>query len=899
MRQAIDQAAAGNGRVLVVEGTPGVGKSSLLAEAMHEARGRGLQVGMTRACADDRHLRDATREPSRVNAENGPGSSVQERIGWLLSDRESRAPRALFLDDAHRADEGSLRSLLELAKHSRARPVLLVVTLRPHVLEDGQRRTVEDLCELKHTLRLTLRPLRREHADRLVYAALPDATPAFCDECAELSGGNPFLLNELITWISANRLEPVAGAPSRALPAAPHRAIRQFVAAQLEEVGPEAATVATAAAMRESKLSVEEATRVSGLDRERGLEAVNRLLQSGLIVGSEPISFASPITGQCLRAQAPHGFAAELRRREADQNDEDRSAPIATPLHLLLAPPSGDPRVVEQLVEFADDKVAGGNPREATVFIRRALAERADGEHTKADLLARLGHADLLQGRKGSTASLVAAVASLESVDHRAEALFKLGLAHVAAGSPYDASLAFDAARNVGAADDQLRARAEATSAFAGLLVPENRPAAVAHIDRLVAAADLTDRPCGAEALLAAAWHELCRGAPAEKVVRLTGRALELKSRDDSASLGAYFDTAAAAVLAFADDFARAERLCDEARAVAQVTGSLLAERNLDVAQALALLLVGGLADAARYSRRLLTQTDDIAQFPIPGAATILAHALLEQDDGAEADAVLAEASGAATTELQHLFLRQATACVCLERGELARALDAVQDAQYLAEGLGIVNPAVVPWQPLAALCYAASGDRRRAQEHAAEAAEIAASFGAPRAIARTLRIQARVEGPPTELELLERACAAVESSGAALERAKAHVEYGAALHRSGHSRAARSWLSRGVDLADKLGAQRVARIGVGALVAAGGRPRRVRVTGRDALTPAERGVVDLASSGLSNPEIAETLVIARKTVEWHLGKAFGKLGVSSRQALAGALDETGVRSGS
>jgi len=49
---------------------------------------------------------------------------------------------------------------------------------------------------------------------------------------------------------------------------------------------------------------------------------------------------------------------------------------------------------------------------------------------------------------------------------------------------------------------------------------------------------------------------------------------------------------------------------------------------------------------------------------------------------------------------------------------------------------------------------------------------------------------------------------------------------------------------------------------------------------------PAERRVVDLASSGLSNPEIAETLVIARKTVEWHLSKAFGKLDVSSREEL-------------
>jgi DNA-binding CsgD family transcriptional regulator len=885
-RQALDQAAAGNGRVLVLEGGPGLGKSSLLAEARHGARGRGLDVATARARAEDREIRGAMRRRSLVRAENGAGSSVREKIGWLVRSGESRAPRGLFLDDIHRADEGSLRALLELAEHSHASPVLLMVALRPHVLQDAQRRAVEALSELEHARRLTLRPLRREHADRIVHAALPEATPAFCDECAVLSAGNPFVLNELITWITAKGLEPVAGAPSRALAAAPHRAMRQFVAAQLEDVGPEAATLATAAAMREGELSVEQAARFSGLDPERGAEAVDRLRQSGLIVGGEPLSFASPITGRCLRAQAQRGSAADVRSPESERGRGHRSTADAIPHHLLLAPPAGDPHVVEQLVELADDKLAGGNPREATDFIRRALAERADGAHTKADLLVRLGHADLLQGRATSTASLWAAVASLKRADRRAEALFKLGLAQVAAGSPYDASLAFDAARDVGPADAQLRDRAEVTSALAGLLVPENRPAAVAHIDRLLAAADLTERPCGAEVLLAAAWSELCRGAPADKVVRLTGRALEFKRRDDGVSLGAYFDTVAAAVVAFVDDFAGAERLCDEARAVARAAGSLLAERNLDVAQAFALLHAGRVTDAARYSQRVLTRADEIAQFPIPGAAAVLAQALLEQDARAEAGAVLEKAAGAATGEFQRLFLCVANASVGLQCGDLAPALAAVQDAQYIAEGLGIVNPAVVAWQPLAALCYLASGDRRRAQEHATEAAEIAESFGTPRAIALTLRALACVEGPPTELERLERACAAVESSGAGLEHAKARVEYGAALHRGGHPRAARRSLRRGIDLADELGAQRVARIGIGALVAAGGRPRRVRTTGPRALTPAERRVVDLASSGLSNPEIAETLVIARKTVEWHLSKAFGKLDVSSREEL-------------
>ena len=51
-------------------------------------------------------------------------------------------------------------------------------------------------------------------------------------------------------------------------------------------------------------------------------------------------------------------------------------------------------------------------------------------------------------------------------------------------------------------------------------------------------------------------------------------------------------------------------------------------------------------------------------------------------------------------------------------------------------------------------------------------------------------------------------------------------------------------------------------------------------MTGPEALTPAERHVVDLAAAGATNREIAEALVITRKTVEWHLKKVFVKLDI-------------------
>jgi DNA-binding CsgD family transcriptional regulator len=71
-----------------------------------------------------------------------------------------------------------------------------------------------------------------------------------------------------------------------------------------------------------------------------------------------------------------------------------------------------------------------------------------------------------------------------------------------------------------------------------------------------------------------------------------------------------------------------------------------------------------------------------------------------------------------------------------------------------------------------------------------------------------------------------------------------------------------------------------------------GGRPRRPRTTGADALTPTERRIVGLALEGMTNTEIAQSLFVTVKTVESHLHNAYLKLGISSRKDLARALAE-------
>ena len=58
-----------------------------------------------------------------------------------------------------------------------------------------------------------------------------------------------------------------------------------------------------------------------------------------------------------------------------------------------------------------------------------------------------------------------------------------------------------------------------------------------------------------------------------------------------------------------------------------------------------------------------------------------------------------------------------------------------------------------------------------------------------------------------------------------------------------------------------------------------------------DALTDREREVADLVATGITNREIAARLVLSEKTVERHLSRIFAKLGISSRAALAAAVE--------
>jgi ATP/maltotriose-dependent transcriptional regulator MalT len=127
-------------------------------------------------------------------------------------------------------------------------------------------------------------------------------------------------------------------------------------------------------------------------------------------------------------------------------------------------------------------------------------------------------------------------------------------------------------------------------------------------------------------------------------------------------------------------------------------------------------------------------------------------------------------------------------------------------------------------------------------------------------------------------------------------ERARAHLLYGEWLRRKSRRVEAREQLRVAYDMLVGIGMEAFAERARSELSATGGKVRKRSAETRDDLTDQERQIAQLARSGLSNPEIGARLFLSPRTVEWHLHKVFGKLGIRSRRELTNALPDVANR---
>jgi len=140
-------------------------------------------------------------------------------------------------------------------------------------------------------------------------------------------------------------------------------------------------------------------------------------------------------------------------------------------------------------------------------------------------------------------------------------------------------------------------------------------------------------------------------------------------------------------------------------------------------------------------------------------------------------------------------------------------------------------------------------------------------------------------EGSESEAAHIE-AISQLGRSQATIDLARAHLQYGQWLRRAKRRREARRQLRTAEDLFHAMGASGLAEQASSELRATGERARRRTPETEVDLTPQEARVANLAAEGSTNSEIAEHLFISPSTVDYHLGKVFRKLGVTSRTQL-------------
>ena len=121
-------------------------------------------------------------------------------------------------------------------------------------------------------------------------------------------------------------------------------------------------------------------------------------------------------------------------------------------------------------------------------------------------------------------------------------------------------------------------------------------------------------------------------------------------------------------------------------------------------------------------------------------------------------------------------------------------------------------------------------------------------------------------------------------------ELARAHLLYGEWLRREGRRVDAPGQLRTAHNMLDAIGMKAFAERARRELIATGEKVPKRSVEAHNRLTPQEEQIARLARDGRTSPEIGAQLLLSARTVEWHLGKVFTKLGIGSRRELHAAL---------
>jgi DNA-binding CsgD family transcriptional regulator len=900
LERLLADARSGTGSVLLLEGSAGIGKTSLLAAAREPAaesgmrvlQGRGTELereyplGVARQCLEpavrpeadrERLLRGAARLAGPVlldvpEALEATPVGILHGLYWLVANLAEEAPVLLVVDDAHWADEPSLRFLAYVARRVESLPVALLVATRP--AEEGALAAIGDDPA---TTRIEPPALGLEGVGRLLreHGTVDDA---FARACHDATGGNPFLLGELVRALRADGVPFTAAAAERVTEVTPPT-VSRAVGATLARLGAEATALARAAAILGEGTALDPAAELAGLPVERAAAAASDLVRSGLLDDATPMRFRHPVLTAAVRAGVSSYDRAAAHARAADLLRARGAAPERVALQVLHAPPGGDAGVVSELRLAADRASERGAPATAAALLARALAEPPDSA-LLAEVLFELGRAELATAAPDAPDHLAEAHRSADdpAIRGRALALLAQAIPVRREARARLVELVADALPDVQQRDREIALRLRAVLALEGDMDSTAEPAG----DTLGEAVFLGHL----------VFSRMRPGASAAEIADLATRAARQVDGllgDGAASLAF---TGMILALRWTDRLEEAERLLNRAIAAARRRGS-----TIDFATAMTLRAAvrrrgGRLRDAEADARGALAAALgpewSFARGVAPLVGALLDQGRVEEAAGELRAVVAVEAIPDSPPMIPVLLSRMS---VRAAEGEHAGALADWDEAVRRSERLGRgVNAGWIEDLVVVAGVHQARGDRSAAEAVAAQAVELAKRWDTPGAIGQALHTQALVGSPDASLDMLQSAVVLLEQGPARLEHARACITLGGALRRRGHRVESRTVLREGYELARYCGADALAETARSELRASGIRLQREPVSGADSLTPSERRIADMAAAGLSNAEIAQELFLTVKTIEMHLTRAYRKLDVRRRAQLAQAL---------
>jgi DNA-binding CsgD family transcriptional regulator len=888
--------AGGPRRALLLEGDPGMGKTSVWRAAVALAREQGCRTLVARPIKAERELSFAVLSdlvsellggeldelPAQqrrafdialLRAEPEGPMPDQRAVGMalltLLRRLAAASPLVVAIDDLQWLDPPSTIALGFALRRLETEPARILATLRtgaelPLQLEDAER--------------VPLGPLSLGALGRLLETRLGNrfSRPTLI-RIAHTAGGNPLYTLELGRALAARTraLEPDEPLP---VPAD----LRQLLRRRLGHLSRTTRlALATAAALaRPTPGVVSEAIGSPTWEGEA--------LEAGVLEeGGDELRFSHPLLAEVALAALPTVARRRLHRRLAECVDDVESRAR----HLAAASAGPDRAVLKALDAAVRSARARGAPEAAADLAEQGLRltppEDRDELH-RWRLVAARHHRDagaLSRARELLEEALLAATSPVE----RAEA--KLALADVLGGTDAaaQAELLASAAHDARGLDvPALRGQIELELATLELY---ESSAPGTHLQAALSLAEQAgDEHLRARAIALAGFSDLRRSGSADERALRWAAAVE-ESRDEVWQLSPVRTLAVVLIAHDRFDEARLvlERWLDRMRRA----GSPLVELAHLMLGALE-LRAGSWAAAAAHAEQAheiaLMVGDDSGEcdyFRL--AAAVEGH----RGETAAARSKLARAVAAAErvglAESNKLMCFQVLGFVELSDGDPAAAAEQFAAAHPLRD---VLDSSDLPL-PDEVEALLAVGRIEEAEAETAWYEQRARRFPRPWTTAAAMRCRGLVEaaaGNTTSgLGLLEQAAAAHEPLPRPFQLGRALLALGVVARRARKKRLAREALERALACFDELGSPLWADRARGELARIGGRPASA-----DRLTPTERRIAELVAEGRSNLEVARLLFVSPKTVEWNLSKVYRKLYVRSRTELAAKLARRG-----